>query len=406
MQDRAPARVACLGNYARKTGLIGRPKNFAPLHQIKLAKCGACGKVRPMTDTSNLPTLPSQPTNVDWPNGDWPTGTATTANHVALGDLLDHAFSDPNGDGKGPDDMGPTHAFVAIQGGKLVSEAYAEGYGPTQTYPSWSMAKSMLQALIGIAVRDGKMSIFDRVGAPEWPAGDPRAELTFDQLLRMASGLEFDENYVDGDISDTISMLFGEGKADVAHYAADKPLIHPIDSVFNYSSGTTNILVRALSTVLGDGEPLSAQDFEAFMRTELLDPIGVTHAVPKFDGVGTWIGSSYCFMTARDFARFGLLYLRGGWWGDRQILPNGWVDYARTQSKVPTGDDEFMGYGAHWWLEIAGPGTFSCNGYGGQYIVLVPEKDLILVRHGDSHDVQGDGVKRWIKDVADCFAVA
>ncbi len=356
-----------------------------------------------MSHTADLPSLPSQATDVAWPEPDWPTGTAATADHVALGDLLDHAFSDPNGDGKGPDDLGPTHAFVAIQGGKLVSEAYAEGCGPTQTYPSWSMAKSMLQALIGIAVRDGRMSIFDRVGAPEWPEGDPRADLTIDQLLRMASGLEFDEDYVDGDISDTIAMLFGDGKKDVAHYAADKPLVHPVDTVFNYSSGTSNILTRALSTVLGGGDPLSAADFEAFMRRELLDPISVTKAIPKFDGAGTWIGSSYCFMTARDFAKFGLLYLRGGWWNGTQILPNGWVDYARTQSKVPTGEDEFMGYGAHWWLEIAGPGTFSCNGYGGQYIVLVPEKDLILVRHGDSHDVQGDGVKRWIKDVAACF---
>ncbi len=363
-----------------------------------------------MTDISNTKTglvaLPPQPTGVAWPTTDWPTGTAASADHVALGDLLDHAFSDPDGSGKGPADMGPTHAFVAIQGGKLVSEAYADGYGPEQTYPSWSMAKSILQALIGIAVRDGKLSIFDRVGAPEWPENDDRSELTFDQLLRMASGLEFDEDYVDGDISDTIAMLFGDGKEDTAAYAANKPLVHPIDTVFNYSSGTTNILSRALSAVLGGGEPLSAGDFEAFMHRALFDPIGIKSAVPKFDEAGTWIGSSYCFMTARDFARFGLLHMRGGLWEGTQILPNGWVDYARTQSKVPTGPDEFMGYGAHWWREIAGPDTFSANGYGGQYIVLVPQKDLILVRHGDSHDAQGEAVKRWIKNVAATFGPA
>jgi len=356
-----------------------------------------------MTDTSELPALPLQPTGTDWPTQAWPTGTAATADHVALGDLLDRAFDDPDGDGKGPAEMGPTHAFLAIQGGKIVSEAYADGYGPDQTYPSWSMAKSILQALIGIAVRDGRMSIFDRTGAPEWPAGDPRAEITVDQLLRMASGLEFDEDYVDGDISDTIAMLFGDGKADAAHYAADKPLLHAVDTVFNYSSGTSNILARALATVLGDGTAVDTDAFQSFMQQELFGPIGITSAIPKFDNAGTWLGSSYCFMTARDFAKFGLLYLRGGWWDGRQILPNGWVDYARTQSKVPTGADEIQGYGAHWWLEIAGPGSFSCNGYGGQYIVLVPEKDLILVRHGDSHDAQGEAVKRWIKDMAACF---
>lgn len=359
-----------------------------------------------MTQTTDLPPLPSQPSGVAWPTKDWPTGTATTANHVALGDLLDHAFSDPNANGKGPDDMGPTHAFVAIQGGKLVAEAYAEGYGPEQTYPSWSMAKSILQALIGIAVRDGKVNIFEPLNAPEWPAGDARAEITWDQLLRMASGLKFDEDYVDGDISDTISMLFGDGKDDMGRFAAAKDLTHPVDTVFNYSSGTSNILARALSLALGGDEPLSADAFKSYMERELFERIGISGAIPKFDGVGTWVGSSYCFMTARNFAKFGLLYLRGGWWGDTQILPNGWVDYSRTQSKVPTGEDEALGYGAHWWREIAGPGTWSANGYGGQYIVLVPEKDLILVRHGDSHDAQGENVRRWIKDVAASFGPA
>ncbi|GGD16844.1 serine hydrolase [Pyruvatibacter mobilis] len=361
-----------------------------------------------MTETHDLPPLPAQPHGVDWPTADaagsdWPTGTAASADHVALGDLLDHAFSDPAGDGKGPADMGPTHAFLAVQGGKLVVEAYADGYGAAQTYPSWSMAKSILQALIGIAVGQGKINIFEPLGAPEWPQGDLRAEITWDQLLRMASGLQFDEDYVDGDISDTIAMLFGDGKDDMGHYAASKPLVHPVDSAFNYSSGTTNILSRALSRVLGGGDLLSQQDFGAFMQTELFDRIGISSAIPKFDGQGVWVGSSYCFMTARDFAKFGLLYLRGGWWRDEQILPNGWADYARTQSKVPTGADEFQGYGAHWWREIAGPGTWSANGYGGQYIVLVPEKDLILVRHGDSHEAQGEEVKRWIRKAADCF---
>ncbi len=353
----------------------------------------------------SLPPLPAQPRDVPWPAADWPAGTATTADHVAMGDLLDHAFSDPDGNGKGPADLGPTHAFLAIQGGKLVAEAYADGYGPGQTYPSWSMAKSILQALYGIAVRDGVVNIFDRAAMPQWE-GDERAEITIDQLLRMASGLQFDENYVDGDISDTIAMLFGDGKADTAAYAANKPLIHKPDTVFNYSSGTTNILSFVLSRTLGGGTPLSADDFGAFMRRSLFDPLGITSAIPKYDGAGTWIGSSYCFMTARDFARFGLLYLRGGLWDGQQILPYGWVDYARTQSPVPTGPDEFQGYGAHWWREIAGLGTFSANGYGGQYIVLVPEKDLILVRHGDSHDAQGDGVKRWIAKMAAAFGSA
>lgn len=353
-----------------------------------------------MTPPAALPALPAQPADVPWPDADWPLGTAE-ADHVALGDLLDHAFAE---EGQAPPaDMGPTHAFLAIQRGRLVVEAYGEGYGPDQTYPSWSMAKSILQALIGIAVAQDRMDVNAPAAMPQWPHGDPRSAITVDQLLRMASGLAFDENYVDGDISDTIAMLFGDGRADTAAYAASKPLVHAPDTVFNYSSGTSNILSFVLSRALGGGTPLSRAAFEAFMREALFAPIGITSAIPKFDGAGTWIGSSYCFMTARDFARFGLLYLRGGRWREQQVLPREWVDYARTQSRVPTGPDEWQGYGAHWWLGIAGPGSFSANGYGGQYIVIVPEKDLILVRHGDSHDAQGERVKRWLGEVAACF---
>ena len=357
-----------------------------------------------MGDAKTLPPLPAQPHDVPWPEDDWPRATATDADHVTLGDLLDHAFADSDADGGGPADMGPTHAFLAIQRGRIVSEAYAEGYGPGQTYPSWSMAKSILQALLGVAVREGKLGIFDPAAMPQWPDGDPRADITVDQLLRMASGLAFDENNVDGDISDTIAMLFGDGRGDTAAYAAAKPLLHPPDTVFNYSSGTSNILSFVLSRALGDGTPLAPDAFTAFMNDALFRPIGITSAIPKFDKAGTWIGSSYCFMTPGDFARFGLLYLRGGFWKDRQILPFGWVDYARTQSAVPTGPDEWQGYGAHWWLGLGGPGSFSANGYGGQYVVLVPQKDLILVRHGDSHEAQGERVKRWIGEVAACFA--
>jgi CubicO group peptidase (beta-lactamase class C family) len=117
---------------------------------------------------------------------------------------------------------------------------------------------------------------------------------------------------------------------------------------------------------------------------------------------GTFIGSSFCYCTARDFARFGLLYLRDGVWDGTRILPEGWADYARTPTPaVP--EIEALGYGAHWWLGMAGPGSFSCNGYEGQYTVLVPEKDLILVRHGKSPLEAKEEVQAWIADVADCF---
>jgi len=137
------------------------------------------------------------------------------------------------------------------------------------------------------------------------------------------------------------------------------------------------------------------------MRERLFGPLGMTSATPKFDAAGTFIGSSYCFCSARDFARFGLLYLRDGVWDGKRLLPKGWVDYARTPTPRQEGLED-LPYGAHWWMEIAGPGSFSANGYEGQFTIVVPELDLVLVRHGKSEAMK-DNVRAWLKAVVDCF---
>ena len=187
------------------------------------------------------------------------------------------------------------------------------------------------------------------------------------------------------------------GKTDVAAFAANFPLEAAPDTVWSYSSGTSNLVARAAALALG----AKGEAFESFMRTELFDPIGMKSPIPKFDDAGTFIGSSFCFCTARDFARFGLLYMRDGIWDGRRILPEGWVDYARTPTPTPA--DEPLGYGAHWWLNLCGPGSFSANGYQGQYTILVPQHDLILVRHGESLDEKGEKTKAWLAEVAGCF---
>lgn len=345
-----------------------------------------------MIRAEKLPALPHQPEATAWPTESWPLGKLPVGVDTdKLSTLIDHALSNP-------EDLGKTHAFLAVQAGKIVAEHYGDGYGPDETYPSWSMAKSMTHALIGIAIDQGKLALDEPANVPEWQGqDDPRAAITLDQLLRMSSGLQFTEDYENSGISHTIEMLFGSGKSDVAHFAADLLLEHPPGSFWSYSSGTTNIVCRLLADALG----LDQTAFETFMREQLLNPIGMRSAIPKFDDAGTFIGSSFCYCTARDFARFGLLYLRDGTWNGAQILPEGWVDHARTPTpNVPP--EEPMGYGGHWWLNMAGQGSFSANGYDGQYIVLVPEKDLILVRHGAS-EAQKDNVRDWLAKVADCF---
>ncbi|MEM9572527.1 MAG: serine hydrolase [Pseudomonadota bacterium] len=343
-------------------------------------------------DSPDLVPLPAQPDGTPWPTSDWPEGPfPSDADQARFDALVTQAFADK-------DTYGETHAFLVIQGGRIVAEHYDDAHGPDDTYHSWSMAKSMTHALTGIAIEDGAINLSGPLLVPEWlTADDGRAAITLEQLLRMSSGLEFVEEYADAGISHTIEMLFGAGKDDVAHYAASKPLEYPPGTHWLYSSGTTNIICRALALELG----LDRDGFESFMRTRLLNPIGMRSALPKFDAAGTFLGSSFCFCTARDFAKFGLLYLRGGTWGAEQVLSPEWVDHARTPTPhVP--DEEPMGYGAHWWLDMAGPGSFSANGYDGQYIVLVPQNDLILVRHGAS-EAYKDNVREWLAAIADCF---
>lgn len=350
-----------------------------------------------MTYPTDLPALPPQPAGVAWPTKGWPEGPLPAqADNAKLDALLDHAFS-----AVAPDDLDETHALVIVQGGKLIKERYWTGFGPEVTCPSWSKAKSITQALVGIAVKDGKIDIQAPADVPEWheTAGDPRAVITLDQLLRMSSGLAFREDYVDGEASDVIEMLFGKGQDDIGHFAASLPLAHAPGTFWAYSSGTTNIIARALQKALG----LKGSDFEAFMRTRLLDVIGMTSAAPKFDKAGTFVGSSFCYATPRDFAKFGLLYLRDGMWEGTRLLPEGWVDYARTPTWQQEGEARDTPYGAQWWLGMGGAGSFSANGYQGQFTVCIPDLDMVIVRHGKTDAAKGPEVKAWIKAISDCF---
>lgn len=322
------------------------------------------------------PPLPVQPRETAWPTSEWPVGTPGPDVDREVATSAHARFFDPGAEPQ----LGVTHALLVIHRGRLVQERYGPAYDETSTLPSWSMAKSMLQTLIGILVGDGKLRVDVPAAVPEWQReDDPRRPITLDQLLRMSSGLRFAEVYDDSGYSDTLEMLFKSGKADVAGYAASRPLEAAPGSLWNYSSGTTNILSRIVHDTLG----LRGDEFVAHLRRVLLDRIGMRSVKPLLDERGTWIASSFAFSTARDFARFGLFCLRDGVWEDERILPEGWIDYART----PTAHSAAQ-YGAHFWLAQDGSGTFSANGFRSQYIVMVPERDLVVVRLGDSETDQ------------------
>ena len=322
--------------------------------------------------TTPFGPLPTQPDDTPWPTESWPVHP-DEARRSEVGRQLDTHF--------GPDAaerIGETHALLVVQGGRLVAERYAEGFDEKSTQPSWSMAKSMLQSLVGVLVRDGLLDVHAPANVPEWQSpGDPRRDVTVDELLRMSSGLAFHEAYLPDVGSDVVEMLFGSGQADVAGFAEAFPLAQPRDTWWNYSSGTSNIVSAIVHRTLG----LRGDDHRAWMSRELFDRIGMRSCIPKYDDAGTWIASSFNFATPRDFARFGLLQLRDGVWAGERILPEGWVDYARTPTPASSGY-----YGAHFWLSLHGGDRFSCNGFRCQYIIMDPERDLIVVRSGNSDD--------------------
>jgi CubicO group peptidase (beta-lactamase class C family) len=307
-----------------------------------------------------------------------------------LTDALERVFAD-----EAPEEIGQTHALVVIHRGELVAERYDADHGRDVTLPSWSMAKSVLHALVGIQVGRGRLDLHAPADVPAWRSdGDPRGEITLDHLLCMTSGLRFDEEYTDPDASSTIQMLFGEGRDDVAAFAARFPLDHPPGRVWSYSSGTSNIVSEILGRGIGGGE----EGMRAFMERELLARLGMNSAKPRFDAAGTWIGSSFLFATARDFARFGLFCLRDGVWEGERILPAGWMDRGRTPTAGSGGE-----YGAHFWLAVDGTGNFSANGFRGQYTLMVPERDLVIVRLGTSMPEQKRGTLLFLSEVAQCF---
>jgi len=343
------------------------------------------------TMTSRLFPLPPQPREIAFPTERWPEAqpdAATNRDQVEkiCAELFEHPASDTTGE---------THALVVIHRGQLVVERYARETDASSTLISWSMAKSITHALVGILVREGRLDIHQPGLVPRWnQPGDARAALTLDHMLRMVDGLDFVEDYVDSRQSDVIEMLFGSGKDDVAGYTEARPLKCPPGTRWNYSSGTSNVVTAILGRTVGGGETAMLE----FMHEELFDRIGMRSPTVRFDAAGTFIGSSFVFATARDFARFGLLYLRDGCWDGDRILPEGWVDYARTATKVSGRE-----YGAHWWLSLDGSAVFHCSGYRGQFIALDPERDLIVVRLGGSTSDQRGAVYLQLRDLIQCF---
>lgn len=339
---------------------------------------------------------PELPPALPWPRGG--AGPAVPA-PPAVEAAMDRAFAEPDGT---PGRLRQVTAVVVAHRGRLVAERYAPGYGPATPMLSWSMAKSVLAALLGIAVGEGRLELHAAAPVPEWRApGDPRAAITLDQLLRMSSGLAFDERY--GATNDVSRMLFTQ--PDAGAFAARSPPAAAPDALWSYSSGTSNLLARVLRDLFGGD--LGA--LVRYSRERLFDAAGMTSAFFEPDASGSFIGSSFAFASARDWARFGELHRREGVWEGRRILPPGWVRYVTT----PTPGAPQRSYGAHWWLDAGDPAdasraawpamprdAYAARGHSGQWVVVVPSAELVVVRLGlGQRDDEEDGTEQLVADL-------
>jgi CubicO group peptidase (beta-lactamase class C family) len=330
---------------------------------------------------SGVPSaLPPADETTQWPEGeltlvdDLPDGIDANK----LNDAMDFAFAEPD-----PDQPRRTRGALVVYRGRIVAERYAPGFDKSMSHLSNSVAKSFTSALIGILVGEGKLKVEDPAPIDEWHGpGDPRGAITLDNLLRMSSGLEFEENYTKIKSDTTFQFIGG----DLAGYSAAKPLEVPPGTRWQYSTGTSNILGRIVRQAAGS----TLSESFAFPRRALFDKLGMRDTVIEVDAAGDFVGGSFVFASVRDYARFGLLYLRDGVWNGERILPEGWVAYTRTPT--PNGPED-RGYGIQFWLNTGTnpavqrypslpPDTFAMNGHQGQHVFMVPSRDVVVVRVG------------------------
>jgi CubicO group peptidase (beta-lactamase class C family) len=366
---------------------------------------------------AQLAPLPPQPADVPWPTGDWPTGPIPEGvDRAALDAALAEAF------GQTATGLGETREVAIIVGGKLVHEQYGAGFNADMKLVSWSMAKSITQALVGVAAKQGKVNADEPMGSPHWAANDKRAQIPWRTWLQMTDGMRYLEieakTIADSDAS---RKLFGPGRLDVANYCAGLPLIHEPGTHWNYNSCGIVLTADALTRAVvpnPESPTVRRAAMMQWMNESLFDVIGMK-VQPEFDASGLIYGSALIYASARDFAKFGLLYLRDGTWDGQRVLPEGWVDFARTAGKSENADI----YGAGWWVAPAegdgrpyasridtGPqrDAFSAEGFEGQFTLIVPSKDLIIVRLGmtPEKDLRTGAIRKWLGRVATAFPVA
>ena len=346
-----------------------------------------------LDDIDGLPSLtlaaaPGDPATIAWPDGD-KLASAPLPAHLDAAAL--QAASDWSFDRESPEQV--TLSLLVVHRGDIVHERYAPGVDVTTRTRTWSTAKSIASTLIGMLVDDGKLALDAPLGYdffPQAAAGrDPRAGITLRHVLNMSSGLEpVDNGGREYAIGSGLSYWAG---ASSAVGARSRALIREPGSNWDYENYDTLLGIFAMKRALG-----SEQAYREFPRRRLLDRIGMRNTLVSTDRFGDFVLSSQVYTNARDLARFGLLYLQGGVWNGERLLSEEWIDFVRTPAPATAARGNF--YGGQFWLvpddrTDVPRSAYATSGNRGQYVVIVPTHDLIIVRRGLDYGRQG--FDRW-----------
>lgn len=324
----------------------------------------------PGKEGENIPVNARPKRNIITDKTPYPYGSGEPEDSVfpsvdyrVLNKVIDKAFLEANG----------SRAIVVLHKDRLLAEQYAPGFNTETKLLGWSMAKSITSAVVGVLEKEGRVQLEHDNLLEQWQHDD-RSRITLNNLLQMNSGLAWEEDYTK--ISDVTRMLFLA--EDMSEVQLQKSLSAEPGRVWNYSSGTSNLLSGYIRQQFN-----THQDYLDFWYDELIDRIGMHSMVLETDAAGNYVGSSYAWATARDWAKFGLLYLHNGNWNGDQVIEPSWVEYTITPAEGSGGR-----YGGHFWLNAGGEypnvptDLFSANGFQGQYVFIIPSKDLVVVRFG------------------------
>lgn len=293
-----------------------------------------------------------------------------------------------------PEKQKNTRAVVVIYKGKLIYEQYAEGITKQSRLLGWSMNKSITASLVGLLQEEGRLEMNQKAPIKQWKNTEKEA-ISIKNLLQMNSGLSFNESYFSR--SDVTQMLFENDSMGL--YATTTPLIHPVGEFWNYASGTTNI-VAYLSSLYFD----SLHDYHMYPYEKIFSKIGMKSMLMETDGAGFFMGSSYAYATARDWAKLGQLYLNEGKWNGVEVLPKWWVDFVKIPAEGSNG-----AYGGQFWLNAGGEypdvprDAFSMNGFQGQKVYMIPSKDLVIVRLGLTYKRGDFDFNYWFKKLLEAL---